>query len=383
MIKGLSSLDTRMHIMKMNKMNKWMGPERGEAKKLALSWIAVSALLFFGGLGCQPNALEKDSEVKVGNSASIIGGEEVLENSWLSKTVVAIYAKSGSLCTGALIDRNVILTAAHCVVNDSSKDEASAGRLPMKPQDLIVIFSRSIEACSDKSNQALVSTCKLSRVEEVLVHPAYFQDRRDLRGDVALIRIEGTAPDHYVSSSLASEFMDPRQAPYVAAGFGRIYGYHKDQQEPSALRTVVLSGVSDELYQKLGSFLKTLITGKMEEKGLQNTADYIELKKAPPEEVGKAVFPTAADSEVIPVDNSQGKGICAGDSGGAAFAQKLDGVYVVTGVASFVSNPLGDEPCALVGNYTSVSFHRPWIELAFQKIRSLKSLKATPFSAAN
>ena len=352
---------------------------RAEFKKYLLKSLGVS-ILGLSALGCQPSAVEPVSGVSSGSSASIIGGEEVLENSWISKTVVAIYSRSGSLCTGALIDRNVILTAAHCVVNET-RQGGKIVRTPARPQELVVIFTRSLEACSQKTNQALGSDCKVARVEETLVHPAYFQDRQNVMGDVALIRIRGTAPDQYVSSSLAAEFIDPRESAYVAAGFGRIHGYHKDQDEPTALRTVVLTGVSEELYSRLGSFLKAMLLEKMEEKGQQNSADYLELKSASPAEVGGALYPTAAESEIIPVDNSQGKGICAGDSGGAAFAQGTDGVYVVTGVASFVSNPLGEEPCALIGSYMNVSFHRSWIERGFQQIRSLNSIKISPFTS--
>lgn len=347
-------------------------------------WVRLSGLIALSAfaLACQPNVVEKDAGLeKALNSDSIIGGEVVNETSWLSKTVVAIYAKSGSLCTGALIDRNIILTAAHCVVDEVPRESGEKSLVQMKPQDLIVLFSRSVEACSQRPGHAFASACQLARVEEVLVHPAYFQGRRDLMGDVALIRIQGTAPDHYVPSSLTPEFIDPRETPYVAAGFGRIYGYNKEQEEPSELRTVVLSGVTEQLYARLGAFLKAVLMERFEAQGMQNTSQYAQIKEAAPQIIGEAIYPTAADSEIIPVDNSQGKGICAGDSGGAAFAQRADGVFVVTGVASTVGNPLGDEPCALVGNYMNVSFHKPWIEMAFQRIRSLSSMKTSPFMA--
>jgi hypothetical protein len=230
-------------------------------------------------------------------------------------------------------------------------------------------------------DHAFATPCELARVEEVIVYRAYFQNRRDLMGDVALIRIRGTAPDHYVPSSLSPEFVDLRKTPYIAAGFGRIYGHNKEQKEATEVRTVVLSGVTEQLYARLGSFLKAVLLERLEAQGQQNSPDYVHIKDTLPQIIGEAIYSTAPDSEIIPIDNSQGKGICAGDSGGAAFAQNADGAFVVTGVASSVGNPLGEEPCALMGNYMNVSFHKLWIERAFQRIRSLQSMKTSPFLA--
>ncbi len=343
--------------------------------------VLASYVLFLSACSNQQAVPQSEAMLKT-SSDQIIGGEVVEQGSWLSKTVVALYSKAGALCTGVLVDRNVILTAAHCVVNEE-RDPVSGieHKIPTKPQEIVAIFTRNIDFCSQNAIPALGSTCKMARVEEIIVHPAYFQEKSEVAGDVALIRIQGQAPAEYIPSTLTSQFIDPRQFSYTAAGFGKNIGYKVEENGPRELRTVVLTGISDALYAQLGAFLKAMVLKRYEENGMQETPQYAELLKVPAPAVAQYFFPTAQDSETIPVDNSQGKGICAGDSGGAAFAQKADGSFIVTGVASTVGNPVGDEPCAMVGNYMSVAFHKEWLKLNFQRIRSIASTKTEIFEA--
>jgi secreted trypsin-like serine protease len=80
------------------------------------------------------------------------------------------------------------------------------------------------------------------------------------------------------------------------------------------------------------------------------------------------------------IDQSQGRGICGGDSGGPSIMKNLSGEDVITGIASFVMNP--DDPfklCGYVAAHTSVYFHRDWLQKTFDELKTNETILQTPF----
>lgn len=64
-------------------------------------------------------------------------------------------------------------------------------------------------------------------------------------------------------------------------------------------------------------------------------------------------------THLLHFDQSNGHGVCSGDSGGPVFATGADGVERVVGVASYVSG--AGDPCAQSGSHTRVDSEAAWI----------------------
>lgn len=126
---------------------------------------------------------------------SIVGGAPVRGNDPIAKSIVALKA-GGALCTGSIIDDDLIVTAAHCVDGAVSK--------------MSVVFGLS---ASDGKTARVVG-------KEVPAEYSGHATGRD-QYDIALIRFEGPLPSGYRKAKLLSAGAELSNGDRVVlAGYG-------------------------------------------------------------------------------------------------------------------------------------------------------------------
>lgn len=291
----------------------------------------------------------------VSPSVGIVGGENVQKDSWVASGVVFIIqeyedfgSKRTSICTGSLIDTNMVLTAAHCV--DQSQFNYR--------KNLKVYFTSQPEC--ESINNTLERRKRL--VSGVRIHPLWnpLSSSTTNRGDIALLRLAQKAPAPYVPLKLAAQFIPiPDGFPVIITGFGMVNpDYYGDFGGPISLRIGEAPPITPAERAQLAELVGP---------GANGTSPTAEFENLP-------------GNEMIYIDQTQGQGICGGDSGGPSILKNQNGDFVVTGVASFVMNPMNHNAlCAYVAAHTSVVFHRGWIESAFRDLKNGDSTLETPF----
>lgn len=271
-------------------------------------------------IGLTMVACSKQNSAPVASKGQgIIGGSDVAAGDETTLITAALYDSfNQSICTVSIIDREWVLTAAHCV----------EGTIP---QALVVVFERNLADAPASPSQQPV----MRRVTDFFIHPQYEATNQRFEqlakeaeangtelsseevdtitdwGDMALIHLASPIPaTHQVATVLPPHLSLAAAQPIILAGYGVSDG---------ALNT------GDGVFRKVETVIAEPVRGTME----------------------------------ILVDQRSGKGACRGDSGGPAYV-KVDGQLYLVGVTSHGAYDVKND-CSQFSVYSSVPAFNTWI----------------------
>lgn len=279
----------------------------------------------FALVSCGFNANKKQMELT--KDSAIMGGNLVKENDSIKKGIVAIYdVRDKSICTGSLIGGNYVLTAAHCAQTKASK--------------LKIVFGLEIDDIM-WTHEADIYQGFTRSVVEIKVHPDYDpESEKEVDwADIALLKFSGSMPEGYEPvKMLEDDSVLKRGVAVTLAGYGvsEVTADTVDAKKVPNLDEALKYGevlCEDES-------LKNCISVDMDGDGvLRQTI---------------APISSLSESEIV-LNESQGTGTCAGDSGGPAYLEN-DGKYYLFGITS-----RGSPLCDGVGIYTNAVYYKSWI----------------------
>jgi secreted trypsin-like serine protease len=278
--------------------------------------------------GCN-STINSASILKSDASSKIINGTVVDEKESINSHIVLVYnMQEGYACTGTLILKNVVLTAAHC--------------LSKKHNQFQVIFSRDGYLALDQNDMEFIR-----HSEKVIIHENYEDNYTKQpamnQSDIGLVYFRGTLPEGYTPANvMMDDHMIKKDQVMTVAGYG------------------VTKVIANEIkYKKSKKFQDQIKSGKIacdnDVKDKDDDPTCMEVSMSGDGELRKTQAPIKFIYESEFVLDEKNAGTCSGDSGGPVFVEENGQMYL-TGLTS-----RGDMLCNGVGVYTSVPAFIDWI----------------------
>lgn len=278
---------------------------------IGLSLLALLA-------SCAPTSSNNSSESyqnAAAEQSNIIGGDLADAAYQKAHGVVGIFdVNKGALCTGSLIARNLVLTAAHCVNTFSAKA-------------MIVFFTPNMSQSIAMTKDGLMADKRnVRQVVQAIRNSKYnakSSSMTESTNDIALLRLASDAPAEIQLASLPPADL-VLKADDVVSQAG--YGVSQFKMDPETGETLLNKG-----------------------SGVLRQVDGIKVK---------SVLPSG---EEVTFDQSQGRGACHGDSGGPAYLKvaATDSAPEATYVVGVTSRGPGD--CNEIAVYSSTIGQAKWI----------------------
>lgn len=232
----------------------------------------------------------------------IVGGDRVSSYDYDSNRVVMLLSRSAEgmeLCTAAPIAPDVLLTAAHCITASAAETYA---------------FTKSAITCEAGFNFSRDAR----EVVAVVVNENYSEldDSRmnKIKSDVALVFLKEKLPTNYPVYKIA----DSEQ---VAASGSDLYLY--------GYGTTALNRKASGILRKT--------------------------------QIQPALYSINKTLQEVKVDQTAGRGVCSGDSGGPGLVM-INGELQILGVNSYVAGKDGTDICRNQGNLALADYYTSWIE---------------------
>lgn len=162
--------------------------------------LLIFSALSLNLISCNPSKKDGgDAELIWSSQESIVGGHTVTGYQ-TSKHIVGLFAPRFGNCTGTLIDKNIVITAAHCI--------------PSNPRSMFVVFGTNLQNALPTNSRPVIAA---------LVSPLWGKTPGTQRntGDLAVLKFQGEAPFGYIPVSLLSNgnYLVP-SAFTLLAGYG-------------------------------------------------------------------------------------------------------------------------------------------------------------------
>jgi secreted trypsin-like serine protease len=148
-------------------------------KNLLLASFAVLSL------ACSPKSQTTNSQnLESEFNSGIVGGVAVRGNDTIARSTVGIASEyDGVFCSGTLIAKNLVITAAHCT------------GVTADPRDMLIAFH---------PHQAKGTTRKVLGGQVTKEWPMLDLQKDEDWGDVAILRFEGSLPEGFTPATLLS-----------------------------------------------------------------------------------------------------------------------------------------------------------------------------------
>lgn len=296
-----------------------------------ISCLAYCAVLLVSHSFAQ-DANVSDSRTRAANlenelSYRIIGGAPASEGAWPWQIAIFKRSEDGTFlfqCGGSIIDRNWILTAAHCAYDD--KKQAFIGPRNFQILEGATRIDKMIHL--NRNGRRL-------NVAEVVGHADYAPER-SYKNDIALLRLASAATSEAVVLSFPEySLLEKPGTAVTVTGWGLIKPFN-DKWQDFHTQEKIRPGDPRYFTNRLMEVMLSLLD--CQQTRWSSRVDHTQVCAGLPE---------------------GGKDSCRGDSGGPLVARGADGFYEQIGIVSY-----GSPECGTSGNpgvYSKVAAYESWI----------------------